>query len=244
MKTEQFSSTQGVSTLRVGGSVYHNIGSIFADDSSKAKFMQCFFHSENNDSNNWENVTPTLLEILAIIRRYLLDHNSFIRSLKTCVELYNNYPQYKLVISEDARPQNAPTRTYNAPTSTEVAAIVITEGSDEVDAPSKRDIVIHARTNGPLQRISSTHSSYDSLSYVITHFYADKGWTFNIPQRKHHNNEWIINTQSKFSILSYFLMFEITFYFSLNSFFYISLNRESNNNGFLSLSITNKRSPS
>jgi hypothetical protein len=29
MKTEQFSSTRGVSRLRVGGSIYHNIGSIF-----------------------------------------------------------------------------------------------------------------------------------------------------------------------------------------------------------------------
>ena len=115
MNTENFSSTKGISTLRVGGSIYHNIGSILADEPSQAKFMQCFFHSENNDSCNWDNVTPDLLGILSIIRAQLLNHNSFIRSLKSCLEIYNNHPQYKLVISEEARPLNAASRTYNAP---------------------------------------------------------------------------------------------------------------------------------
>ena len=53
----------------------------------------------------------------------ILSHTVFIYS-RDYFELSNSYPLYKLVILEDAR------QTFNTSTYTEVAAIVITEGSD------------------------------------------------------------------------------------------------------------------
>jgi hypothetical protein len=54
MKTDDFRSTKGVQTLRVGGSIKHNIGDIYPEEGEMSKFMQCFFYGgENNDRTSW-----------------------------------------------------------------------------------------------------------------------------------------------------------------------------------------------
>jgi hypothetical protein len=68
-------------------------------------------------------------------------------------------------------------RRYNAPTADKVGALMV--GGD-VDEANTRDIVI-CSTNGYFQRVSSLHSAYAPLQYVL--FFPDgrNGWHDSIP---------------------------------------------------------------
>ena len=90
----------------------------------------------------------------------------------------------------DVPPPNAATRTYNSPSCTEVAAIIV--GDNE--AKNKRYVTISNNGEG-LQFIPSTHTSYDPLSYLITHMHGDKGWTTDIPRWKNTVRDWTISNK-------------------------------------------------
>ena len=63
------------------------------------------------------------------------------------------------------------------------------------------------KRGGGVQRISSSHSSYNPLAYVVTHIFADKGWTYDsIPKIKcdkrgkplqSAEGEWLIDRNSQ-----------------------------------------------
>ena len=206
MKTDEFKSTKGVQTLRVNGAVKHNIGDIYPADGKKAKFMQVFFTGgENNDKDTWNNVTPEMLEILSNIRTFIMRHNSFIIALKLLLDVVTREtPNYKLVISEHA-PADAAPRTYNRPVCNEVAAIIVNEGSCDATAPSKRELILHARYGGPLRTVPSTHSSFDPLSYVLTHIHGDTGWTFGQHRSKKVQGEWVAHPSAgKITAMDYY----------------------------------------
>ncbi|GJZ92937.1 DNA helicase PIF1, ATP-dependent [Tanacetum coccineum] len=69
------------------------------------------------------------------------------------------------------------TRQYNAPTVSEVAAIIII---DFGDAHPTRDIVIERKDTGP-QRFSELHLSYMTLHYPLIFLYGEDGFHENIP---------------------------------------------------------------
>ena len=70
-------------------------------------------------------------------------------------------------------------RTYNLPTSSEVAALIV---GDIDNALEKRDIVVETQT-GSLKRISELHPSYLALQYPILFPYGDDGYRIDIPHR-------------------------------------------------------------
>jgi len=172
-------SSRGVPYLRIQGQIYHNIGSIYPGPQTSAKFMQCFFH-ESGVENNPDIDTDFKRIINSIIQEAKNVNNIFQSLNKSLNEMNQNpIPLFQLVIDDSNKqvPTDAPTRTYNAPTSTEVAAIILGSGDDE-DRGQKRQILINVR-DGPVNRISSFHSAYDPLAYVMTHIRGERGWTFN-----------------------------------------------------------------
>ncbi|CAH1433533.1 unnamed protein product [Lactuca virosa] len=70
-------------------------------------------------------------------------------------------------------------RTYNLPTPSEVAALIIGDISDSIE---KRDIVVQTK-NGCLQRISELHPSYLPLQYPLLFPYGDDGYSVDILHR-------------------------------------------------------------
>jgi Helitron helicase-like domain at N-terminus len=207
MKTDDFRSTRGVQTLRVGGSIKHNIGDIYPEEGERSKFMQCFFYGgENNDRTSWENVTNEMLELLSNIRTMIMRHNSFFIALKLLLDVVDRQtPAFKLVIEEKAAPANAAPRTYNRPVCNEVAAIIVNEGSNDATAPSRREVILHERNGGPLRTVPSTHSSYDPLSYVLTHIHGDAGWTYGSFKSKKIGDNWVVTPAAgKISAMDYY----------------------------------------
>jgi hypothetical protein len=181
MNQFEFPTTRGVPAMRIGGNVYHNLGSIYPEASNQAKFMQCFFHTNEIRDDFWffsENERAVHDTIMQSVR----EHNPFYLSLKAHLESNTKAPLFRLVIS-DIPPPDAASRTYNRPTSNEVAVIVT--GAEEDSAAASSRVVIIQERGGGVQRIPSTHTSYDPLAYVITHMFADKGWTYDgIPKIK------------------------------------------------------------
>ena len=170
--------------LRLSGQIYHNIGPIQNEINDKPQFLQCFFYdnTEIDDcftDEEWKVYNKMMCEIR--------EHNSFLKSIKTHVEQFESednaqrIPLYRLIISDTPPPQ-APTRTYNKPLCTEVAAIVAGADSD-VQFNYDRIVTIQSRGGG-IRRIEDTHSSYDPLAYVCTHVKGDKGWTYDIPRSR------------------------------------------------------------
>jgi hypothetical protein len=68
-------------------------------------------------------------------------------------------------------------RTYNIPTGNEVAAIMVGDGSEDVD---HRDVIVQDRQGG-LQRISELHAAYMPMSYALMFPYGEDGWHPSIP---------------------------------------------------------------
>ncbi|GKA76485.1 putative PIF1 DNA helicase/replication protein A1-like protein [Tanacetum coccineum] len=73
------------------------------------------------------------------------------------------------------------TRQYNAPTVSEVAAIII---NDFGDVHPTRDIVVEQKDTGP-QRVSELHPSYMALQYPLLFPYGEDGFHEKIP---YHSN--------------------------------------------------------
>ena len=67
---------------------------------------------------------------------------------------------------------------YGAPTSSDVAVLMIGDGCDI--EPSNRDILL-SKHEGGIQKISELHPSYDPLHYVLLFSRGDDGWHTNIP---------------------------------------------------------------
>jgi len=167
MTSHDFPSARGVPSLRVSGCIYHNVESILPMEGITPSFVQCFFLETTGDDNAFK-FSETELEILAELRTWIQNHNPFIQGIKQNMDRIQtaDIPLYKLVLS-DTPPPDAATRTYNAPTCSEMAAILIGDG----ESASNREVHIHLRGGG-IRSIPSTHTSFDPMCYVLTHPYA------------------------------------------------------------------------
>ncbi|GFW56344.1 helitron_like_N domain-containing protein [Trichonephila clavipes] len=82
---------------------------------------------------------------------------------------------YKVVIHPDHVPRGEHERRFNAPTTNEIAAVVV---SSERNA--SRDIVVQV-PDGRLTRVPGTHRFYDALGYPIIVWKGQEGYSFDIP---------------------------------------------------------------
>ncbi|XP_074313927.1 uncharacterized protein LOC141649130 [Silene latifolia] len=98
--------------------------------------------------------------------------------------------------------RNTDGRTYNLPTVSEVAALIVGDMENTVDS---RDIVVEERS-GRLQRISELHASYLALQYPILFQRGEDGHKLGIPHSQHSiasssSNE---NTRGKLTLREWF----------------------------------------
>ncbi|XP_023767529.2 uncharacterized protein LOC111916127 [Lactuca sativa] len=70
-------------------------------------------------------------------------------------------------------------RTYNLPTASEVAALIVGDIGDFID---NRDIVVQTSSRA-IRRISELHPSYLALQYPLLFTYGDDGYRVDIPHR-------------------------------------------------------------
>lgn len=107
-------------------------------------------------------------------------HNKYVQQLKSVYEFAKGqFPAYKIVTNEAARPVGEHERRYNAPTTQDVGILM---PNDPVD---HRDIVVHTRSN-QLQRISQLHKAYDTLQYPLIMPHGTDGWSLLLKLTSRH----------------------------------------------------------
>ncbi|XP_052626906.1 uncharacterized protein LOC111886193 [Lactuca sativa] len=117
-------------------------------------------------------------DIIEDIKVMLDSNNVLVRSYRMVRDTFPKNPEVDMKLRLiERREQDG--RTYNLPTASEVAALIIGDISDSIE---KRDIVIQTK-NGCLQRISELHPSYLPLQYPLLFPYGDDGYSVDILHR-------------------------------------------------------------
>ena len=175
-------TSNGPPILRIGKEIFHNIGSIYAENTPRN--LQCFFYTEevinDGDFSNKEK------SIISNIRNEIHRNSPLLRSLRMCMENvnFNDLPTYKIIINEK-EPISAPSRTYNRPICKEVAAIIC--GNEDENITNKDRVVTITTRGNQIKCIPATDASYDPLAYVLTHLHGDAGWIIGMKTSSNKN---------------------------------------------------------
>jgi len=165
-------------TFTVQGKVYHQIGSLLPADNSQPKFLQVYFMGDDNAEidRRVEFMQDVDRTIVQKIQHVLHEHNILVREFKTAREkIIRDNTHLKVVIHPDRVPRGQHERQFNAPTTNEIAAVIVSN-----EQTTSRDIVVQAR-DGRLSRICDTHRFYDALEYPVIFWKGQEGYNFNIP---------------------------------------------------------------
>nr|KAJ0184525.1 hypothetical protein LSAT_V11C900487400 [Lactuca sativa] len=172
--------------FRLGGQNYHSIGSLLPAKGSEPKFSQLYIYDTDNEITNRQRCfrgekdqsTSTDSDIIEDIKVMLDSNNVLVRSYRMVRDTFQKNPEVDMKLRLIGR-REQDGRTYNLPTASEVAALIIGDISDSIE---KRDIVVQTK-NGCLQHISELHPSYLPLQYSLLFPYGDDGYSVDILHR-------------------------------------------------------------
>lgn len=83
---------------------------------------------------------------------------------------------FKVVINAERKPLDSHRGRFNAPTSNEVALVMVGQQFE------KRDVILESHDNS-LQRINEIYRSYDALQYPLLFCRGEDGYSISVPQR-------------------------------------------------------------
>ncbi|XP_021974709.1 uncharacterized protein LOC110869798 [Helianthus annuus] len=172
---------------RISGQNFHSLGSLKPANGKQAKFSQLYIYDTENEVYNRQSVLGQQVtsheqeldvEIIEYLKDFLDSHNELVKSYRMVRNHFQQNPgailKLRLIYNRDKDG-----RTYNLPSSTEVAALIV----DDLDASvDRRDIVVETQS-GMLKRISELHPSYLALQYPIFFPFGDDGYRIDIPHR-------------------------------------------------------------
>ncbi|XP_022003816.1 uncharacterized protein LOC110901288 [Helianthus annuus] len=156
---------------RISGQNFHSLGSLKPANGKQAKFSQLYIYDTENEVYNRQSVLGQHVtsheqeldvEIIEYLKDFLDSHNELVKSYRMVRNHFQQNPganlKLRLIYNRDKDG-----RTYNLPSSTEVAALIV----DDLDASiDRRDIFVETQS-GMLKRISELHPSYLALQYPI-----------------------------------------------------------------------------
>lgn len=169
-------------TFSVHGQIFHRIGSMYPSLGSNTQFLQIYFidNIQNQLERRMSFFSGLRKEVVESIHSFLEQNNKYVQQFLTTHEYIQTEGEgiedLRVVIHEDKKPLKEHQRRYNAPTSDEVAILMPN------DPTCTRDIVIHLR-EGPLQRISELHRSYDPLQYPLLFPYGTDGYSLYLKNK-------------------------------------------------------------
>ena len=121
---------QGISNFRIHGQVYHCIGSLLPENGHSPTFAQLYIYDTEHENENRKNIMQDLNDDILLHLQNMLDEcNPYIQSFRQArdIILSNRTTEISMIIYND-RTHNS--HCYNAPTSSDVAAIMIGDGHD------------------------------------------------------------------------------------------------------------------
>ncbi|XP_019193106.1 PREDICTED: uncharacterized protein LOC109187373 [Ipomoea nil] len=177
--------------FRLNGQNFHLLGSLLPVDGNKSKFAQLYIHNPENEIFNrldcvrvGNEINELHADIVSDIQLALDENNVLVKSFRMAREVILANPRVdvrmKLI---GKRTQDA--RTYNLPTVSEVAAVIV---GDLDPTLGERDILIETRS-GVLKRINELNPAYLPLQYPILFPYGEDGYREDIPFHVERNVE-------------------------------------------------------
>ncbi|XP_021980234.1 uncharacterized protein LOC110876369 [Helianthus annuus] len=175
---------------RISGQNYHYMGSLKPPAGNEAKFCQLYIHDTENEITNRQalfskRTKPSSpadkeldVEMIKYLRALLDLQNMLVKTYRMVRNHFHQSPDANLSLRLIYR-REKDGRTYNLPTTSEVAALVVGDIDKAID---HRDIVVQTQS-GMLQRISELHPSYLALQYPLLFPYGDDGYRVDIPHR-------------------------------------------------------------
>ena len=154
--------TEGVYTFRIHGQVHHQMGSVLPNEGQEPKFAQIYFYDKEIQVNRRTGLMDLDRDNVRFLTE-LMETNPYVSLYQQAREIEGE--NFSIAFHSG----NVDCRRYNAPTVSEVGAILM----DEAER-SRRDVVIRKRGGG-LKQISETHSvgpscmtsNYPSLTLPI-----------------------------------------------------------------------------
>ncbi|XP_022015091.1 uncharacterized protein LOC110914612 [Helianthus annuus] len=173
---------------RISGQNYHCMGSLKPPAGNEAKFCQLYIHDTENEITNRQALFRTKpsspadkeldVEMIEYLRALLDSQNMLVKTYRMVRNHFLQSPYANLSLRLIYR-REKDGRTYNLPTTSEVAALVVGDVDKAID---HRDIVVETQS-GMLQQISELHPSYLALQYPLLFPYGDDGYRVDIPHR-------------------------------------------------------------
>lgn len=123
--------------------------------------MQIYFMGGDNNiqtDRRCQNIPGVRRAIVSPLQEMFHQNNNLVKEFKTLQNMPNN--EYNVVIRANHLPRADHAGRYNAPTTNEVAILII--GNEF----GNRDIVFK-KQNNTLIRVADTHRFYDTLQYPI-----------------------------------------------------------------------------
>ncbi|XP_076946714.1 uncharacterized protein LOC143618348 [Bidens hawaiensis] len=176
--------------FKLSGQNYHSIGSLLPTDGSKAKFSQLYIYDTDNEVSNRQSIfvdtnkasTSTSqdidFEIIQHLKNILDSNNVLVQSYRMVRDCFKEKPNLDLKLRLIGNRQKDG-RTYNLPTASEVAALIVGDIGDSLE---NRDIVVLTK-EGYLKHISELHPSYLALQYPLLFLYGEDFYRVDIPHR-------------------------------------------------------------
>lgn len=134
---------QGVSNFRIHGQVYHRIGTLLPEVGHPPMFAQLYIYDTDHENKNRHNIMEDLNnDILQHLQNMLDEFNPYIKTFRQVrdIVLLNATSEISMIIHSD---RASGSHCYNAPTSSEVATIMIGDGYNV--SVTNRDILLKLR---------------------------------------------------------------------------------------------------
>ncbi|KAF8116963.1 hypothetical protein N665_0013s0022 [Sinapis alba] len=172
--------SHGPQMFQIHGENYHLVGSLKPNDGVNAKFGQLYIVDTENEAENRANalrykkdilkkeIIQSLIEVLNAV-------NPYVKEFRSARDRFKENPEetfHMRIVSDRVKDG----RTYNTPTSSEIAALIPGDFNLDMD---KRDIVLQ-KQSGKLMRISEIHAAYLALQYPLIFIYGEDGYRLGI----------------------------------------------------------------
>jgi hypothetical protein len=163
----------GVYTFCACGGLYHALDDLAPADNGP-RHLQLYIYDTDENLFHRAKKSPDLN--IDVIRKIvgILERNPYAQVFKSLGSV-PNLDEYRISLNTDI---NLDQRRYNAPTTSQVAAIWV-EGSDPQNCFG-RSVVVHARGDKPLY-IKAYYGCYDPLSYPLFFPHGETGWNRWMP---------------------------------------------------------------
>jgi hypothetical protein len=163
----------GVYTFRACGGLYHALDNLVPADNGPRHLQLYIYDTDENLFHRAKRSPDLNIDVIRKILR-ILEHNPYAQVFKSLGSV-QNLDEYRISLNTDL---NLDQRRYNAPTTSQVAAIWV-EGSDPQNC-FDRSVVVHGKGDQPLY-IRAYYGCYDPLSYPIFFPCGETGWNRWMP---------------------------------------------------------------